>query len=46
MKKHCHNTLLGYQVDLYFPKHNLAIEVDEKGHIDRDEKKEMKEKKK
>ena len=46
MKKHCHNTLLGYQVDLYFPKHNLAIEVDEKGHIDRDEKKKMKEKKK
>ena len=33
------HSVLSYQIDLYFPKHKLAIEVDEKGHIDRDEKK-------
>ena len=39
--------VLNYQIDLYFPEHKLAIEVDEKGHTDRDEKKrKMKEKKK
>ena len=33
------HSVLSYQIDLCFPKHKLAIEVDEKGHIDRDEKK-------
>ena len=37
---------LSYQIDLYFPKHKLAIEVDEKGHTDRDERKKTKQKKK
>ena len=32
--------VLSYQIDLYFPKHKLAIKVDEKGHTDRDERKE------
>ena len=30
----------------YFPKHKLAIEVDEKEHSDRDQRKKMKKKKK
>ena len=35
-----HNTqILSCQDDLYLSKHKLAIEVDEKGHTDRDEKK-------
>ena len=39
--------VLNYQIDLYFPECKLAIEVDEKGHTDRGEKKrKMKEKKK
>ena len=39
--------VLNYQIDLNFPEHKLAIEIDEKGHTDRDEKKKkMKEKKK
>ena len=28
--------VLSFIIDLYFPKHRLAIEVDEKGHKDRD----------
>ena len=46
------HSVLGYKIDLYFPKHKLAIEVQEKRHTDRDEKKhthkkrKMKEKKK
>ena len=28
--------VLGYRVDAYFSKHKLAIEVDERGHNDRD----------
>ena len=32
-------SVLDYQIDLYFLEHKLAIEVDEKGHTDRDEKK-------
>ena len=36
-----HNSVLSYQIDLYFPEHKLAIEVDEKGHIDIDLKKEV-----
>ena len=31
--------VLDYQIDLYFLEHELAIEVDEKGHTDRDGKK-------
>ena len=31
--QHC---VLGYRIDAYFLKHKLAIEVDEKGHQDRD----------
>ena len=27
--------VLGYLVDLYLQKHKLAIEIDEKGHMDR-----------
>ena len=30
---------------MYFSEHNLAIEVDEKGHIERDEKKNEREEK-
>ena len=30
-----HN-VLGYRIDAYFPKYQLAIEVDEQGHNDRD----------
>ena len=30
-----HN-VLGYRIDAYFPKYELAIEVDEQGHNDRD----------
>ena len=29
------NSVLGYRIDLYFHKHNLAIEVSELGHDDR-----------
>ena len=29
------HSVLSYQIDLYFPEHKLAIEVDEKGHEDR-----------
>ena len=28
--------VLGYYIDLYFLHHKLAIEIDEKGHKDRD----------
>ena len=31
--------LLSYRTDWYFPKHKLEIEVDEKGHKNRDENK-------
>ena len=33
------HSVLNCQVDLYFSEYNLAIEVDEKGHTDRDKKK-------
>ena len=40
-------SILDNQIDLYFLEHKLAIEVDEKEHTDRDQKKKkMKEKKK
>ena len=35
------HSVLGYRTDLYFPKHKLAIEVDEKGQTDRDKRKEI-----
>ena len=28
-------TVIGYEIDLYFHKHKLAIEADELGHADR-----------
>ena len=31
--------VLNNEIDLYFSQHKLAIEVDEKGHTDKDEKK-------
>ena len=41
------HSVLNYQIDWYFSQQKLALEVDEKGHIDRDTKKrKMKEKKK
>ena len=30
-------TVLNYQIYLFFLEHKLAVEVDEKGHTDRDE---------
>ena len=29
------HSVLGYLIDLYFPKHRLAIDIDENGHKDR-----------
>ena len=40
------HSVLNYQMDLNFPKHKSAIEVDEKGRSDRDGKKENEQKKK
>ena len=34
------HSVLSCQTDLYFPRHKLAIQVDEKRHTDRDERKE------
>ena len=34
-----HHFVLNYQINSYFPEHKLAIDVDEKGYTDRDEKK-------
>ena len=31
-------SVLSYQINLFFPKHKLVIEIDEKGHIEIDEK--------
>ena len=39
-------SVLDYQIDLYFLEHKSAIEVDEKGHTDKDEKKENESKEK
>ena len=33
------HSVLNYQIDLYFSENKLAIEVDQKVHTDRDEKK-------
>ena len=35
------HSVLDYKTDLYFPEHKLAIEVVEKGHTDRDKRKEI-----
>ena len=35
------HSVLGYKIDLYFPEHKLALEVDEKGHTDRGKRKEI-----
>ena len=40
------HSVLDYKIDLYFPKHKLAIEVDEKVHSDRDDEKENEREKK
>ena len=34
--------ILNERIDFYLPKHKLAIEVDELGHLDRDEEDEIK----
>ena len=34
------HSVLGYRIGLHFPRHKLAIEVDDKGHTDRDKRKE------
>ena len=41
-----HFVLNKYYIDLYFPEHSLAVEVDEKTHLDRNEDEDKKEKKK
>ena len=33
------HSVLNYYIDVYFPKYRLAVEIDEKGHLDRDENK-------
>ena len=30
------HSVLGYRIDLFFLEHKLAIEIDKKGHTDRD----------
>lgn len=35
-----HYVLEAYRIELYFPEYKLAVEVDEKGHKDRNEHKE------
>ena len=40
-----HFVLNKYYIDLYFPEHKLAVEVDEKAHLDRNENEDKKEKK-
>ena len=37
-----HFVLNKYYIDYYFPEHKLAVEIDEKAHLDRDEDKEKK----
>ena len=46
-KKHTQHFVLNkYYIDLYFPKHKLAVEVDEKAHLDRYEDEDKKREKK
>ena len=35
------HSVLGYRIDLYLPRHKLAIEIDEKGLKDKDEHEEI-----
>ena len=35
------HSVLSYEIDIYFPQHELAIEIDELGHTDRDINKEI-----
>ena len=35
------HSVLSYEIDIYFPGHELAIEIDELGHKDRDINKEI-----
>ena len=35
------HSVLSYRIDLYFPKHRLAIAVEAKGHKDRNKYKEV-----
>ena len=35
------HSVLDYKIDLYFPEHKLGIELVEKGHTDRDKRKEI-----
>ena len=45
MRRYHYNTKFqNYFIDLYFTKHKLAIEVDERGHKDGDEEKKKKKK--
>ena len=37
-----HFLLNKYYIDFYFPEHKLAVEVDEKAHLDRNEDKDKK----
>ena len=34
------HSILNCYIDLYFPEYRLAVEIGEKGHLDRDENKE------
>ena len=40
-KRLLQHSVLGYNFDLYFPQHKLAIEIDEQRHKDRDKHKEI-----
>ena len=37
-----HFVLNKYYIDYYFPEHRLAVEIDEKAHLDRNEDKDKK----
>ena len=39
------HSVLGYRIDMFFPEHKLAIEIDKKGHTDRDKGQENERKK-
>ena len=42
MKKYCYNILFCAIKSIFFSEHKLVVEVDAKGHIDRDKEKETK----
>ena len=33
--------VLSYEIDIYFPEHRIAVEIDELGHTNRDNNKEI-----